>query len=296
MSDPVPAKPSSPQSSDEIDLFELVEKIWEGKVWVIGCAALFGLLGSLNAFLTTPQFESKAVLAPVKKGGGSSAGASALLSQLGPIAGIAGVSAPAEVSSATLKSVQFAEDFIVKYDLMPLLYPEAWDLEQKRWRSGNPQEIPDIRDAVSWFSESILSVQEDLGFVNVTVTWHDPIIAQDWAAKLVEFANDTLRQKALADAERNMAYLQAQIPLTNSVTVQQSIGRLLDQEMQTVMFAKGNPEFAFTVIDPPKVPKYKSSPKRAQMIVLSTLAGVLVGLLALLFRSAIRARRARAEA
>jgi uncharacterized protein involved in exopolysaccharide biosynthesis len=203
---------------------------------------------------------------------------------LAPIAGIAGLSQQGpQVPLATLRSVQFAEDFIRRNDLLPILL------------EGSPSdgEEPDIRDAVKRFSEDVLKVNDEVesGLVTVTVTWEDPVVAARWANDIASFANETLRDRALADAERNVTHLKSELPLTSSVMVQQSIGRLLDQELQTVMIAKGNPEFAFKVIDPGKVPKFRSAPRRAQMTVLSLIAGGFLGILYVLWSRAVAARR-----
>jgi uncharacterized protein involved in exopolysaccharide biosynthesis len=277
-----PSVSESPSASDEIDLFELAGIIWSEKWWVVGTALLLGIGGAGYSLWLPPVFEAKVVLAPAQQTQASSA--SSLLAQFAPIAGVAGVSAPPQVGVATLQSVQFAEDFIVKNNLLPLL------LEGVEGAGG---ERPDIRDGIEIFQQSVVKITNDAttGLLNITISWKDPVVAANWANALAQAANETLRDQALATAERNLAYLNAQLPLTTSVTVQQSIGRLLDQELQTVMLAKGNPEFAFKVIDPAKVPKTRSSPKRAQMTVLATLAGGLLGLLVVFFRRAIRSRR-----
>jgi uncharacterized protein involved in exopolysaccharide biosynthesis len=274
--------PIPPSSSDEIDLFELWEIIWSEKWWVVGTALLLGAGGAGYSLWLPPVFEAKVVLSPAQQAQASSA--SSLLAQFAPIAGIAGVSAPPQVGVATLQSVQFAENFIVKNNLLPILLEGA---------EGAGVVQPDIRDAIQIFQQSVVKITNDAatGLLNITVSWKDPVVAAEWANAMAKAANETLRDQALAKAERNLAYLNSQLPVTTSVTVQQSIGRLLDQELQTVMLAKGNPEFAFKVIDPAKVPKTRSSPKRAQMTVLATLAGGLLGLLVVFFRRAIRSRR-----
>ena len=57
---------------------------------------------------------------------------------------------------------------------------------------------------------------------------------------------------------------------TNVVSLQQSIGRVLESEMQRLMLARGNEEFSFRIIDPAKPPKLPSEPKRAQIILVAS--------------------------
>jgi uncharacterized protein involved in exopolysaccharide biosynthesis len=269
-------------NDDVIDLFELWGILWSEKKRIIGVSLVFGILAAVYSLWVTPTYESRVLLAPVSREP-MSAGR-AIASQLAPIAGIAGLSQQGpQVPLATLRSVQFAEDFIRRNDLLPILL------------EGSPSdgEEPDIRDAVKRFSEDVLKVNDEVesGLVTVTVTWEDPVVAARWANDIASFANETLRDRALADAERNVTHLKSELPLTSSVMVQQSIGRLLDQELQTVMIAKGNPEFAFKVIDPGKVPKFRSAPRRAQMTVLSLIAGGFLGILYVLWSRAVAARR-----
>jgi uncharacterized protein involved in exopolysaccharide biosynthesis len=269
-------------AEDEIDLWELWDILWSEKWWVIGASLLFGAGGATYSLIQTPVFEAKVVLSPAQQTQGS--GASSLLAQFAPIAGIAGISASPQVGVATLQSVQFAEDFIVKNNLLSVLLAGVE-------RSGG--EKPDIRDGVRIFQQNVAKITSDVktGLVTITVSWKDANTAAAWANELARAANDTLRDRALATAERNLAYLKAELPTTTSVTVQQSIGRLLDQEMQTVMLAKGNPEYAFKVVDPAKVPKARSSPKRAQITLVALVAGGFFGVLFVFIRRAIRARR-----
>jgi len=278
---PQPPAPGYDAADDEIDLWELWDILWSEKWWIIGASMLFGAGGAGYSLTLPPVYEAKVVLSPV--GQSSGGGASSLLAQFAPIAGIAGISASPQVGVATLQSVQFAEDFIVKNNLLPTLLGGVEG-------AGGVQ--PDIRDGVNAFQGAVkIATDDKSGLLNITVSWKDPETAAEWANAIARSANETLRDKALATAERNLAYLNAQLPVTTSVTVQQSIGRLLDQEMQTVMLAKGNPEYAFKVIDPAKVPKIRSSPKRTQITLVALIAGGFIGVLFVFIRRAVRSRR-----
>lgn len=288
MTDLTPNAPSTAAQTydaadDEIDLWELWDTLWSNRWIIIGISFFFGVAGATYSLLATPVFESKVVLSPVQKGAGSSS----LLAQLGPAAalgGVGGVSQALQVPLATLQSVQFVEDFITQQKLMPVL------LKDFRSTDGEP---PDIRDAITTFKTKVLSVTDDkkTGLVTMSVKWEDPVVAAKWANQLAEMGNETLRNRALKEAERNVAYLQSQLPTATSVSVQQSIGRLLDQELQTVMLAKGNPEYAFKVIDPGKVAKQRTSPKRTLITLVALMAGGFLGVLFVFIRKAVRARR-----
>jgi uncharacterized protein involved in exopolysaccharide biosynthesis len=156
---------------------------------------------------------------------------------------------------------------------------------------------PDIRDAVRRF-DRLRSVSEDIktGVLTLGVRWKDPSLAAQWANAYVMGVNARLRAQALAEAQRNVEYLQKEIAATSIVSLQQSMGRVLEGEMQKLMLARGNDEFAFKVVDPATPPKFRDSPKRTLVVVASTLAGGLFSLLVLLVRAAVRERRRPAAA
>ena len=83
-----------------------------------------------------------------------------------------------------------------------------------------------------------------------------------------------MRQRELRDAQTSIEYLRAELAKTNEVVLQQSISRLIESEMQKITMARGNPEFAFKVIDRAEVPKRKSSPQRVLIVLVAAfLAG-----------------------
>jgi uncharacterized protein involved in exopolysaccharide biosynthesis len=145
---------------------------------------------------------------------------------------------------------------------------------------------------VKAFNTNIRSVTEDkkTGLVTLSIRWKDPETAANWANLLVERLNDRLRNQALAESERNVAYLQREIAASSVVSLQQSMGRVLEGEMQKLMLARGNEEFAFKVIDRAVPPKQRDAPKRTLIVLVSLLAGGFLGILAVFVRKAIANR------
>jgi hypothetical protein len=83
---------------------------------------------------------------------------------------------------------------------------------------------------------------------------------------MVALANDYQRDRAITESERNIAYLTAQAGKTEVIGIQQVIYSLLETEYNTAMLARGNPEFAFKIIDPAVVPEKPSFPDRTVWI------------------------------
>ena len=188
---------------------------------------------------------------------------------------------------AVLRSKSFAREFITEQNLMPVLFAGM--------KSDGPP--PDIRDAVRIF-EGIRSVSDDkkTGLVTLGIRWKDPETAANWANLMVQRLNSRLRTQALAESQRNVDFLQKEMAATSVVSLQQSMGRVLEGEMQKLMLARGNEQFAFKVIDPATPPKHRDAPKRSLIAIVATLAGGFLGLLAVFLRKAIRERRRPAAA
>jgi len=285
----MPEYGSGPSENDEVSLRDLWHVLVRGKWLIIAVTAAFAAGSLLYAVMAEEWYRSDVLLAPTDAKSTPSFGG-----QLGGLAALAGVSVGGgggAESLAVLTSRDFVRGFIEEHDLMPILFEEQWNASQGTWALARNEDAPDIREAVKFFLEHVLKVQEhrDTGLVTVAVEWTDPALAAEWVAILVRRLNDTLRVRALQEAEANVAYLQAQLGATSVVTLQQSIGRLLESELQKLMLAKGNEEFAFKVLDPAEVPWKHVRPKRAFVVILGIALGVMVGVIMAFLWHAMRA-------
>ena len=273
---------SLPQAyDDEIDLWELWDTVWSGRWLIIAITALFAIGGVTYAMLAQEWWRADVVLAPADKKALPGA-----LGQLGGLASLAGVNIGGggnQEPLAVLRSKGFAREFITEQDLMPVLFKDFKSPDGK---------APDIRDAVRIF-ETVRTISDDkkTGLVTLGIRWKDPETAANWANALVKRLNERLRVEALAESQRNVDFLQKEMAATSVVSLQQSMGRVLEGEMQKLMLARGNEQFAFKVIDPATPPKQRDAPKRALVAIVATLAGGFLGLLAVFLRKAIRERR-----
>lgn len=273
---------------DEIDLFELWETIWSGKILIAAITAVFTFGGIGYALLAQEWWKADVVLSPVEE----QSGMSSTLARFGGLAALAGVDIGAGGGTeplAVLKSKEFAREFITDFDLMPVLFEGA----------EAPADKPlDMRDAVRIFDTSVRTVTEDKksGLITVSVRWKDPDVAAEWANEMVKRLNERMRRQALEEAERNVAYLQKEIATATVISLQQSMGRVLEGEMQKLMLARGNEEFAFKVIDRAVPPKTRESPKRSLIAIVSLLAGGFLGILVVFIRKAIAGRKNAAAA
>lgn len=136
----------------------------------------------------------------------------------------------------------------------------------------------------------MLAIRENksTGLTTVAISWKDPAIAARWANEFVALANEFMRARALDDASRNIAYLKKQITQTNVVDMQRVMYDLIESETKTLMLANARTEYAFTIVDPAVPPEIKISPKRAEMVFVGTLVGLIIGLIVVFVRRALR--------
>lgn len=275
-------------ADDEIRLIELWTMVWSRKWHIVAITTIFAVLSVLYALTATEWYRAEVLLAPAEDSSVPS-----LQGQLGGLAALAGMSfggSDSVEAVATLQSREFARDFIEEQGLLTVFLADLWDAENERWLAEDPADQPDIRDGIRFFHEEVLRVDEDraTGLVTLAIEWTDADVAAEWASIIVQRLNSRLRERALAEAEANVVYLQDELTKTNVVTLQQAVGRLLESELQKLMLARGAQEFAFRVIDPAQPPDRRSRPKRALIAVLGTLAGGVLSLIWVFLGHALR--------
>lgn len=277
----------------EVDLLEITRMLWVDRWFIAGVALLFACLGAAYAWLATPWYRAEVLLIPAENK--INQGLAAQLGQFGGLAGLAGItlgSSDKVEPLAILKSRDFAASFIERRQLLTVLFANQWDPAAQKWRARGDR-VPDVRDAVQYFEKRVRRVSEDrkTGLVSLVIEWKDPEAAAEWANELASQINRQTRERALETASSNIAYLQSEMKATSVVSLQQAIGRLLESEMQQLMLARGNEEFAFRVIDRASVPKRSFKPKRVVAIVGAPLVGVFLAIFILLARESYRRKR-----
>lgn len=261
----------------------LVRRLWP--YWVGG--ALFGLaLAVAYGMLKTPVYRAGITVMPVA--GDEAGGAlSRLAGQFGGLAGLAGVnlggSGNRQEAMALLRSQAFGESLIVDEDLMPLLFASRWDAEGGAWRTDRQDDIPTLWDGWLRFDRKVRSILEDRdrGLVTIRIEMTDRELAAALAASIVERANRQLRERKLAEIDRNLDYLRAELSKAELIELRQAISRVMEAQVSERMLASARSEFAFRVLDPPRVPDADRPvrPRRALLAALGTVAGALLGFL-----------------
>lgn len=264
---------------DDVDLRRVWQVLIRGKWLISSMVVLCGVIALIYGFVATEWWDAEIVIAPSEQ-----AAIPAVAGQLGGLAALAGLNLGGSSSQdafEVLRSREFTREFIKENDLVTVLFEDEWDAERGIWRSSDPRRHYDVRDAAEKFQEEVMTVYQDskTGVVTLSIRWKDPSIAAEWANDLIRRVNLRLRERAVRQAEKNLTYLSGELSATNVVGLQQSISRLIESEMQKLMLARGNEEFAFRVLDSPVPPKERSWPKRMLVLILGLMTGGATGVI-----------------
>jgi len=275
----------------EITLDAIIATAWRGKWIVLACAVLLAGLAAVAAFIMTPKYRAEVVMVPVKADDSRAALAS-MVGQLGGLASLAGVSLAGGSNKDEylqyLQSNAFTARFIEDEKLLPVLFADRWDANNNRWNVDDPADVPTLADGVRLFERGVRAVQEDrrTGVVTLTVVWRDRELAARWANLLVERVNRDLRERAIAESDASVRYLEGELAKTAVLELRESIYRLIENQIKTVMLANVRQEYAFKVIDPAVAPDVDDvvRPKKLAMILVGGVFGGAIGLLLVLWR------------
>jgi uncharacterized protein involved in exopolysaccharide biosynthesis len=182
-----------------------------------------------------------------------------------------------ETANAILTSRNLIAEFVTRNHLIPIISP--------------PGKKPlTLWFAVKHFRDDIITIHNDSkkGVTIISVDWTDPVTASRWANGFVALANELIRNRALEESRRNIAYLNAQLPQTTEVDVKRAMYNLIENETKKAMMANGKIEYAFQTVDPAVPPEVRERPKRTLIVLVALLLGLLLGIGAAFFRDVRR--------
>jgi uncharacterized protein involved in exopolysaccharide biosynthesis len=279
----------TPAILDQITLDAVFAAAWRRRWLMLACVLLATGLATAAAFVMKPKYLVEVVMIPVKADDARSA-LSSVVGQLGGLASLAGAALSGggnkDENIEYLRSYDFAARFIEEENLLPILFAKKWDAQNGRWNVDDPEDVPTVSDGVRLL-DRIRNVQEErrTGLVTLSLKWRDRELAARWANLMVERVNRDLRARAIAEAQASIDYLNTELAKTGVVELRESLYRLYENQVKTIMFAKVRSQYAFKVIDPAFVPDADRfvQPKRIPMILIGALGGLLGGFLLVAF-------------
>jgi uncharacterized protein involved in exopolysaccharide biosynthesis len=295
----------NPYPDDEIDLKELFMVLWSGKWLISGVTGLAAVISVVVALSLPNIYTASALLAPAESSGG---GLSGLMKQYGGLASLAGVSLPggeegsrAQFGLQLMKSRTFIADFVERRNILPeLMAMESWDpvsgrvqfdpttydASKKKWvREVEPPQTPapSAQEAYKEFIKILVVTEDPLtGYVTLSIEHKSPKLASQWVNWLVDDVNSAVKAQDVLEAEKSIEYLKRQVASTSLADLQAMFFELIQSQTETVMLAEVRPEYVFKTIDPAVAPEESMKPNRAQICILGTLLGGVLGVVIVL--------------
>jgi len=227
--------------------------------------------------------DQQGLLSSLGSGGGAAA-----------LAGLAGINLDMDdfkkESLALLTSKDFTLQFIQQENLLPLLFPDKWDARAGHWRSTDPDEIPTLDQALELFDKEVRSVTEDRRnqLTLVSMDWYDRELAAKWANAYVARANAQLRQRNIEYSKRSIDFLNQKLAESTVRDIQQTLYKLMENELRRITLASVREEYAYRVIDSARVPMKKKRVRPHPALAL--LSGLVASLLVSSWLAWLRAR------
>ncbi|MDM8535814.1 GNVR domain-containing protein [Desulfobacterales bacterium HSG17] len=187
-----------------------------------------------------------------------------------------------------LKSRDLTNRIINKYSLMPIIFLDIWDKDNKKWTS---EEEPTIQDGWKILIENMLKVSVDttMNTIKIGFEHQDP----EEAKKIVEYylkeLSETLRESVLQDSSEKIRFFRQALDRTSDTLLKDKIYNLLAAEIEKETFARVEKFYSFEVIDSPIVPdeNKKVGPKRAIICILSVFVAFFMAVFMAFFKEFI---------
>jgi uncharacterized protein involved in exopolysaccharide biosynthesis len=272
-----------PDKNDQINLVDLIQNYIQSFKYVLLGGLLFAIGGGVYTFSQPEIYRAEALVSPINNSDGATPGGfSNQFSGLASLIGISNQSSSnVEVNAAIIQSGNFLKGFIEKNDLMPLIFFDQWDQENKAWRDKIK---PPISMAITKLQNSI-KVEKQFSLRLIVVQWTDPQQAASWANELIRHLNDYIRQQKINESKRSIKFLEQELGKTTLVNNENMLFGLIEEQTKNIVLASARDEYAFKFIDPAIPPKNKISPLNTQNIILSGLFGFIISSLFVFFRS-----------
>lgn len=293
--------------------------------WLLLATLTFiaALAAAAYALTRVPQFESNALLAPVKEEVGQVG--SALGGLLGQVAGVAGGlglslgGTTVDESVAVLQSREFALRFMAEHNIEQYLFPDLWDATNHRWKPvaghGSPSMVqrltrwlapasadaaaltpvgPSNDDAVKRFNDILLVIiDRRTEFIRLSMRGPSAQVARDWAAAAIDELNASMRNRSLEESRKAVDLLSKRIESEQLQSIRTVAAALLETQLRREVMAESRREFAVKVLDPPSLPDQRFYPRRGRMVLIGALLGWMLGAIYVVLSAAWRQRASR---
>ena len=251
----------------EINLLDYINILVRHKNLIIITVAITVVATAIISFLSPKIYEAKAVIMPVAQSQEPS-GMSAVALQFGITTNQ--TSNTSELFSL-LQSNILMERVIIKNNLVPVFFGEE---------AKGKKENELIWDGIRYLKNSIYKVRDNKrdGIIELSVEFKDPEMSASILTGILAELTDYMSSEAKRVADTNKNYLESLIDKNSDPLIKQKIYALIARQIEVSMMAEVKENFAFKILDPPKIPDRKMRPHISMNIMLSFIISLVGGI------------------
>jgi uncharacterized protein involved in exopolysaccharide biosynthesis len=259
--------------SSEINILDYINVLIRYKKTIFLIVAVSVIATGFISFLSPKIYQAKAVIMSSDEGANTQGSMRDMARRFGISTGQ--TSSTAEIVSL-LRSNILTEKVIKKHNLLTIFFKKD-DLEKmmessKTWNG--------IR-----YLKAIYQVDPKLkeGVIELSAEFKNPKISADIINYILTELTDYMSGEAKKTAETNRKYLESLIDKNMDPLIQNKIYSLIAQQIEMSMMAEVKQNFAFRILDPPKVPDMHIKPKILNNIMLSLFLSLTTGIFTAFF-------------
>ena len=182
-----------------------------------------------------------------------------------------------------LVSKGIREQLIIKYNLLPVLFRQDWNRQANSWKSKDNH--PNLWDGIRELEEVVtVDLNPKDKTITLTAKHDDPIVAAALINQLLDTLNEHITNEIKAVSKINKGYLEAQIEKNADPLIRQKIYELIVRQIGREMMASAKENFAFRIIDPPRLPNSPMNWSLWKTILFSFIASLFLGIPLAFFR------------
>jgi len=277
------------QQYSDLDLTEILSIIFRYRVFIFSLTFLSSTILLIVLLLIPNKYSSEALFYTSSDPGSTSSSMSSL-SALSTFGGLAGISLPAndvaayDISEARIKSRNFLEILINQEEIKNNLYAaNGFDFEKKQITYNQKllaEKSPDIDDIHKKYINMLdVSRNKTSGIMKINFEHYSPYFAADMINIILKILDKISREESLKEIEDSLSYLEEKRSNTKESELQNSINALIKSNLERLMLANIREEYLIIVISDPYVPKYKSSPPKTLILIISSAAILFLSIL-----------------
>ena len=294
--------------NDEIPIYDIFSLLIKKKKFISLVTIIFAIFSVFFSLSLPNIYTSSSVLSVIDDSG--SKNISALASQYGGLASMAGISLPSasgeDKSSLviqTLLSRDFVKRLIENEGILPgLIAAEGFDKNTMKvifddevfngsknlWVRKPPKnknKIPSYLEAHEAYIK-IISVSKDklTGYITLSVDHVSPVFAKDFLSLVINEINTSIRNRDMQEANDSIAYLKNKLITTQETDIQYSINQLIMTQLEKLMLVNVRGEYIVSPIDNAFIPENKSAPARAIICIILTMIGFMISCIFILIQ------------